>query len=80
MSRVPEGGTHAGADAEGVGGDGDAVRAPEQSKPANRRAPRRAHRPGPVSSDTSPEDPVATTRDAGENDERLQADKPPHWG
>lgn len=46
---------------------------------ADRRRPRRASLPAPPGSDTTPEAPVTETRAEGENDERLQRDRPPHW-
>lgn len=46
--------------------------------PVSRRS-RRASRPGPVGSDPEPHDPPLEARSDGENDERLRADRPPHW-
>lgn len=45
--------------------------------PAQKR--RRASLPAPAGSDPSPYDPPLEPRSQGENDDRLKADRPPHW-
>ncbi|MFV0433354.1 MAG: hypothetical protein ACK5LO_05175 [Leucobacter sp.] len=45
-----------------------------------RRRPRRASLPAPAGSDPAPHDPPTERRSERENDERLRADRPPHWG
>ena len=44
------------------------------------RARRRASLPAPEGSDPSPYDPPTAARPERENDERLKAERPPHWG
>ncbi len=51
----------------------------ERSERATRR-PRRASLPAPEGSDPEPYDPPAEERAETENDARLRADRPPHWG
>lgn len=46
----------------------------------DRRARRRASLPAPAGTDPAPHDPPVEPRAERENDSRLQADKPPHWG
>lgn len=57
-----------------------AIPAGSVSPPAPRaRVRRRVRTEAPAGSDPSPaREPER--HDAGENDERLRADKPPHWG
>lgn len=47
---------------------------------AGKRQPRRASLPAPAGSDPKPSDPPQELRPEAENDDRLTADKPPHWG
>ena len=46
----------------------------------DRRKPRRASLPAPEGSDPEPYDPPVEERPESENDARLRADRPPHWG
>lgn len=48
-------------------------------KPGVRRR-RRVSQRAPEGSDPHPFDPPVEPRSSGENDERLRADRPPHWG
>lgn len=41
---------------------------------------RRVTQAAPEGSDPHPYDPPNSPRPSGENDERLRADRPPHWG
>jgi hypothetical protein len=43
------------------------------------RKRRRVTQPAPEGSDPHPFDPPSEPRSAGENDDRLKADRPPHW-
>lgn len=55
--------------------------APEREPEApKRRKPRRASLPAAEGTDPEPYDPPAEPRGATENDDRLKADRPPHWG
>ena len=47
---------------------------------ARERVSRRAILHGPAESDPTPEDPVREQHAPDENDARLRADRPPHWG
>lgn len=46
----------------------------------DRRRPRRATLAAPIGSDPEPHDPPLEPRNNNENDDRLNADRPPHWG
>lgn len=48
--------------------------------PAGMRRRRRVTQGGPEGSDPHPFDPPTAPRAEGENDDRLRADRPPHWG
>lgn len=52
----------------------------EQSDIVKPRRRRRASLPAPPGSDPEPYDPPVEPRGEAENDERLRADRPPHWG
>lgn len=47
---------------------------------ARSRGRRRVTQAAPEGSDPHPFDPPAAPRSGSENDDRLKADKPPHWG
>lgn len=66
--------------AESVSAAEDADRPATPTRRAGVRIRRRASLPAPPGTDASPEDPVTSQRERGENDDRLAADKPPHWG
>lgn len=56
---------------------------PEQPQDKARSRPRgrrRVTQAAPEGSDPHPFDPPEAPRSTGENDDRLKADKPPHWG
>lgn len=71
-------------DAEGFSGSADALDSEtagdaQQDQPRTRRR-RRVTQPAPAGSDPHPFDPPEEVRSGRENDDRLKADKPPHWG
>ena len=47
---------------------------------AGTRRRRRVTQAAPKGSDPHPFDPPTAPRAQGENDDRLRADRPPHWG
>ncbi len=63
-------------------GDVDASgseRPPRDAQP-RARGRRRVTQAAPEGSDPHPFDPPEAPRSGSENDDRLKADKPPHWG
>ncbi|WP_449283155.1 hypothetical protein [Leucobacter sp.] len=61
-----------------TGEDREAQDRERPERPARR--PRRASLPAPAGSDPEPHDPPVEQRAESENDARLRADRPPHWG
>lgn len=64
----------------GARGNEGETPAASSRKTQDRRAPRRATLPAPAGSDPAPYDPPLEPRRESENDDRLQGDRPPHWG
>ena len=60
------------------GTDANASRPGDTSAGTRRR--RRVTQAAPEGSDPHPFDPPTAARAEGENDDRLRADRPPHWG
>ncbi|QBE49514.1 hypothetical protein [Leucobacter triazinivorans] len=64
----------------GRGGDADRGQSADERPGAASRRRRRVTRPAPAGSDPEPADPPLERRSESENDARLRADRPPHWG